>query len=76
MAEEVLTLMRCLGRLTQERRAVVTRAYVEARRAGKGDGEAAATALALLTDAERAARDAHPLDALSKPARPPSRATG
>jgi hypothetical protein len=33
-------------------------------------------ALALLTDAERSIGNAHPLDALSKPVGPPSRATG
>jgi hypothetical protein len=53
MATRIKALMNCVGRLTPERRAVVDRAYVEARAGGKGDGEAAEVALALLTDAEK-----------------------
>jgi hypothetical protein len=73
MASRILSLMRCVGRLTPERRALVDRAYVEAREQGKGDGEAADVALALLTDAEREPSDAHPVDATTKTARPRSR---
>jgi hypothetical protein len=76
MTTPVIALMSCVGRLTPERKALVDQVYLDARAAGKSDGEAAAMALALLTDAERLPSDAHPLDALSKPVRPPSRATG
>ena len=73
MSSRILSLMRCVGRLTPERRALVNRAYVAAREEGKGDGEAADAALALLTDAEREPADAHPVDAASKTARPRTR---
>jgi hypothetical protein len=54
----------------------VERVYRDAREAGMGDGASAAIAFALFTDAEKGHSDAHPLDALSKPARPPLRAAG
>ena len=76
MVDGVLTLMRCIGRLTPPRRALVNRAYAEAREAGKGDGESSAIALALLTEAERGTSEAQPLDAPGKAVRPRSRATG
>ncbi len=76
MAKQLLALMGSIGRLTPERRALVEREYRRARESGKGDGESAATVLALLTDAERETSNVHPLNALSKPARPPSSATG
>jgi hypothetical protein len=76
MVTPISLLMSCVGRLTPERKALVERVYLDARSMGKGDGESAAMALALLTDAEKVPLSAHPLDVLRKPVRPPPRATG
>jgi hypothetical protein len=46
-------LMSCIGRLKPERKALVHREYATGRRLGKGDADAAAMALALLSDSEK-----------------------
>ena len=76
MVTPIFSLMSCVGRLTPERKALVDRVYLDARVGGKGDGESAAMALALLTDAEKEPLAVRPLDARREPERPASRATG
>jgi hypothetical protein len=73
MAGQIVALMSCLGRLTPERRALVDKAYQQARAAGRSDREAADVALALLTDDEKASVDAEPVGRATRTSRSASR---